>query len=291
MIRLTLVVAAALLSSPVFADEHLTIDGRDRTYSVYRPPGLARNNPVPLVVVLHGGFGTGNQAEKSYRWDETAQTRGFVVAYPDGYRRSWNAGGGCCGPALRDNVDDIGFLTAMIRAVSKSDNIDPRRIYLAGISNGAAMSYRYACSGPIAIAAIGSVSGAMPGGCQSPKPVSVVEIHGLKDQNIPFAGGVGTKGISKVDWPGVEQGLDPFRKADRCGAAATTTAGTVTTSTYNCAAGNQVVLITISDAGHQWPGAGENRRLARLLLDLDPPSRALDATSVLGDFFLRHTAP
>jgi len=291
MSRLFFFAVALLFSAPSLADERLNVDGRDRTYSVYRPAGLSRSSPVPLVVVLHGAFGTGAQAEKSYRWDETARTKGFVVAYPDGYRRSWNAGGGCCGPAFRENIDDIKFITMLILAVSQAENVDKHHIYLTGISNGAAMSYRYACTGPIAVAAIGSVSGTMPGGCESPKPVSVIEVHGLKDQNIPFAGGVGTKGVTKIDWPNVQESLEIFRRADHCGTATTTLVGVVSTSINNCAQGNQVSLITISDAGHQWPGAESNRRLARLLLDLDPPSRALDATTAIWDFFLGHDSP
>jgi polyhydroxybutyrate depolymerase len=289
--KMALLAAAMLMAHPASAEEHLTIDGRDRTYSVFRSPGLGRDSAVPLVLVLHGGFGTGHQAEKSYRWDALAQAKGFVAVYPDGYRRSWNAGGGCCGPALRESVDDVKFLTSVIRAVSKSENIDQRRIFLTGISNGAAMSYRYACAGPIAVGAIGSVSGTMPGGCPSPKPVSVLEIHGLKDQNIPFAGGTGSKGVTKIDWPAVQKSLDAFRQAGRCGPAKTSVENVVTTSTNACARGTDVSLITISDAGHQWPGAEPNWPLARLLLDLDPPSRAIDATSVIWDFFQRHPAP
>ena len=80
---------------------------RDRTYLLYRPASLSQQVPAPLVVVLHGGYGSGSQAERSYHWDALADRQGFVVAYPDGIGRSWNAGGICCGPALRDNVDDV----------------------------------------------------------------------------------------------------------------------------------------------------------------------------------------
>src|SRR4029077_1480798 len=134
MNRLSLFAVFLLLPSQALADEHVNIEGRERTYSVYRPPGLGRSNPVPLVVVLHGAFGTGQQAEKSYRWDDMPQAKGFVVAYPDGYRRSWNAGGECCGPAFRENIDDVIFITAVIHAVSHAENVDQRHIYLTGIS-------------------------------------------------------------------------------------------------------------------------------------------------------------
>ena len=282
---------AALLVIPSAQAEEILAGGRTRTFTLYRPANLSRTAAAPLVVVLHGGVGTGAQAEKSYGWDEQADAKGFVVVYPDGVRRSWNAGGGCCGTGARDAVDDVGFLTSLIGQVSRQENIDPRRIYLTGISNGAAMSYRYACDGTVGIAAIASISGTMPGGCTKPRPTSVLEIHGLQDRNIPFAGGEGTKGITKIDWPSVQSSLDSFRRSQDCKPGAPQVQATVTTATDRCAKGREVQLITIADAGHQWPGATANRTLARLLLDLDPPSTALHATATAWDFFASHSMP
>ena len=275
--------------APALARESsIAAGGRTRTYILLRPSGLPRTTPVPLVVVLHGGFGTGAQAEKSYRWDEAAAAHGFVVAYPDGVRRSWNAGGGCCGTGASAPIDDVGFLDALIAKISSEENIDPARIYLTGISNGAAMSYRYACDGKIPVAAIGSVAGTMPGGCAHPRPTSVMEIHGLQDRNIPFDGGVGPKGVTKLDWPAVHTTLDIFRRADACAPATTSRSGVVERSESVC--GNHAVtLITIADAGHQWPGSVD-KPVIRTLLGLDAPSTALDATATLWSFFESHPA-
>ncbi len=288
IIALMLLMATALAAEA--REQTLAVGGRERTYSIFRPAPLDRRMPVPLVVVLHGGFGTGSQAEKSYHWDEEATAQGFVVAYPDGVRRSWNAGGTCCGPAFKDNVDDVGFLDDLIRTVSAAENIDRRRIYITGISNGAAMAYRYACDGHQKVAAIGSVSGTMPGGCSSPRPVSVMEIHGLQDQNIPFTGGVGEKGVTHIDWPPVETTLDHFRRADDCGKPVIQSKGVIECSDAACAGGRAVSLITIADAGHQWPGAVPEGRFIRRLFRLDRPSTALDATDVLWRFFVDHPA-
>ncbi len=289
-----MVIAFMLLTATAMAAEArqqtIAIGGRERTYAIFRPTPLDRRTPVPLVVVLHGGFGTGSQAEKSYHWDDEATAQGFVVAYPDGVRRSWNAGGTCCGPAYKDNVDDVGFLDVLIRTVSAMENVDHRRIYVTGISNGAAMAYRYACDGKEKVAAIGSVSGTMPGGCFNPRSVSVMEIHGLQDQNIPFAGGVGEKGVTHIDWPPVETTLDIFRRADDCRNPATQRNGEVARSDAACADGRAVSLITIADAGHQWPGAVPEGRFIRRLFRLDMPSTALNATDMLWRFFESHPA-
>ena len=72
----------------------------DRTYRLYVPAGLPSS--APLVVMLHGGFGSAQQAERAYGWDQSADSAKFVVAYPDGLGRAWNAGGGCCGRSSRD---------------------------------------------------------------------------------------------------------------------------------------------------------------------------------------------
>ena len=139
-------------------------------------------------------------------------------------------------------------------------------------------------------------SGPYPGPCRAdarrPNRFPSIEILRIsKDQNIPFAGGAGTNGVTGIEWPSVQQSLDVFRQSDRCGPANVTNDGVLTTSISNCAQGNQVSLVTISDAGHQWPGAESNQLLVRLLLDLDPPSKAMDATAVLWDFFRRHGVP
>src|SRR5580658_10317195 len=103
--------AALLLVSAL--PQNLEFGGLERTYRIYRPAGLTRSKPVPLVIVLHGGFGTGEQAEKAYGWDQAADRHHFVVVYPDGIGRSWHAGADCCGESKSRNVDDVGFITAL----------------------------------------------------------------------------------------------------------------------------------------------------------------------------------
>jgi polyhydroxybutyrate depolymerase len=264
---------------------------RERSYLLYRPQYLLRREPVPLVLVLHGGFGSGSQAEHAYHWDTLADREGFVVVYPDGVGRSWNAGGMCCGPALREGVDDTGFLAQLIEVVAQAENIDRRRVYMTGMSNGAAMAYRYACEARVTVAAIGPVAGTFSQACPHPRPVSVLAIHGLGDQNVPFSGGQGTRGVTKGHWLPVEQTLDAFRRAGRCEAASTQKAGAVQTSTAHCEQGRDVVLMTIDGAGHQWPGSVTRSGPLARLLPVDAPSTALDATGALWDFFRSHAAP
>jgi len=255
---------------------------------VYRPASLASSVPVPLVVMLHGGFGSGSQAESTYGWDQKADAEHFVVAYPDGVDRAWNVGGDCCGVPAKTGVDDVAFIVAAVDAIRRDLPVDPRRIYATGISNGGMLAYRLACDTSV-FAAIGPDSATMQGGCPSPAPVSVIHIHGTADHNIPYTGGPGD-GPGHINGPAVPDVVATWRQIDGCGSAQVSTADPVTVSVADCPSGRTVALITIAGAGHQWPG-GPPRTAAERLLHLDPPSDALNATDTIWRFFNAHPKP
>jgi polyhydroxybutyrate depolymerase len=238
--------------------------------------------------MLHGGFGSGAQAEKSHHWDAEADSGHFVVAYPDGLNRAWNAGGGCCGVPGRTNADDVGFITAMVSAIQHEVPVNPSRVYATGISNGGIMAYTLACHTTI-FAAIGPDSATELGSCPAPAPISVIHIHGTADKNIPYNGGLGD-GRAHIDGPAIPALNASWRGTGHCAAPVIKTAGVVTTSAAGCPDGRTVELITIAGAGHQWPGATPNV-LAQKLLHTDPPSTALNATQVIWQFFAAHRRP
>ncbi len=255
-----------------------TIDDRSYLLTV---PGNLPSGPVPLVVMLHGGFGSGSKAEGSYGWDELAASEGFVVAYPDGIGRAWNVGAGCCGKPGREATDDVAYIQAVVADVSSGLNIDSDRIYATGMSNGAMLSYRLACDTDL-FAAIAPVAGTILGECDSPAPISVLEIHGMEDASVRMDGITGS-GPASIDGLPVEDVAEFWCAVNDCEPADVTTVGLVTTSTAACPAGRTVTLITVEGAGHQWPGSDVVREAA------DPPSTALDATATIGAFFAAHS--
>jgi polyhydroxybutyrate depolymerase len=263
----------------------IVVDGLRRTFHVYRPGSLPSAARSPLVVFLHGGFGSGSQAERSYGWDAEAARGQFLVVYPDGTNHAWNAGGGCCGKPAESNVDDVAFISKMVALLEREVPIDPDAVYATGISNGGIMSYRLACATTI-FAAIGPDSATMLGACPSPSPISVIHIHGTADTRIPYGGGEGS-GEAKIDGPSVPSVNATWRNIDGCAAPDVTVSGSVTTSLAGCPGGRAVELVTIAGAGHQWPG-GVDRPLIQMLLGLDPPSSALHATSTIWAFFSAH---
>jgi polyhydroxybutyrate depolymerase len=228
----------------------VNVGGRDRVYRLHKPAGV----PVSagLVVVLHGGFGSAEQAERSYGWDQLADSEKFVVAYPDGVVRAWNVnGGGCCGRPAREGVDDVAFISAAVGNVAKNVSINAAHVYATGMSNGGMMSYTLACDTTL-FAAIGPVSGTQVDPCRSPHPASVMAIHGTADPLIPYGGGPG-HGFAHINGPPVPDLNAFWRKVDQCEAPAVTTSGSVTTSTAGCPDNRSVVLITIDGGGHHWP--------------------------------------
>jgi polyhydroxybutyrate depolymerase len=254
----------------------VSVGGVPRHYLLYQPS--TAHTKAPLVIVLHGSVGDAAGAEQRFAWDRLADQKGFIVAYPDGEHQGWNASGSCCGAARGRNFDDIGFLNKVIEDTASQASIDPKRVYLTGFSAGAVMSYRYACDGSYKLAAIGSVAGTLANGdiCAHPHPVSVLEIHGLADQNVPFAGSAAGYG-----WAPVQQVLSLFRQADQCGQPAENRQGVAQVSMAACAQGRAVELITLDGVGHQWPGG----------LSKDDAGASIDATAVLWQFFAGHAAP
>jgi polyhydroxybutyrate depolymerase len=269
------------------SSQSLSAGGVDRTFELYRPEGLS--GPAPLVVMLHGGYGDGVQAERAYNWDAEADGGHFLVAYPDGIDRAWNAGT-CCGIPKNRNIDDVGFITAMVATISAQIPIDPARVYVTGMSNGAMMALRLGCQSDL-FAAIAPVAGTLLTDCSHAAPTSVLQIHGTADDRVPYDGGPGKAktfaGAPNVDGPSVSAVNATWRGINGCGAPATSSAGAVTTQTADCPGGRTVELISVAGAGHQWPG-GVPSPLAQRVGDIPPPSNALNATDTIWQFFSAH---
>lgn len=263
--------------------QSIEVGGMSRSFRLYRPANLPAQ--APLVVMLHGGFGSAEQAERYYGWDDKADQEHFAVLYPDGQNHAWNTGGGCCGDPGRQNTDDVAFVTTAVQTVEGEMPIDPARIYATGISNGGMMAYRLACDSDV-FAAIGPDSATQLGDCPAPKPLSVLHIHGTADTRIRYNGGQGD-GAAKIDGPPVPTLNATWRTIDSCAPPTTTTAAPVTTSVAECPGGRTVELVTIAGAGHQWPGSPQRPGL-ETLLGTDPPATALNATDVFWQFFAAH---
>jgi polyhydroxybutyrate depolymerase len=264
--------------------------GRLRAYRVFVPSAASSSVSLPVVFVLHGGLlGTPFQVARNTGFDDEAEARGFLAVYPWGFFNTWNAGT-CCGPAMNQDVDDVGFIRDLLDDLAGRYRVDAGRVYATGISNGGMLSYRLGCELSDRIAAIAPVAATMTVPCSPAHRVSVLHIHGLEDHHVPYEGGVGTEGFAKDYRPPVPDAIARWRAIDECPAPVTTTDGVVSTSTSDpCADGTAVTLVTIANAGHTWPGGREETALGTVLVD--PPNNEIDATAVISAFFRAHAKP
>jgi polyhydroxybutyrate depolymerase len=168
-------------------------DGRWREYRLHVPP-LPDARPRPLVIALHGGGGTPASVDRLTGFYALADREGFVLAVPRGVGGHWNDGRPDAPFRARiGDVDDVGFIDALIDHVASGGPIDPGRVYVTGMSNGASMAGRQAVERAPRLAAIGQVAGtASPdvvAGAQPACPVPVLQIHGTADPLVSYEGG------------------------------------------------------------------------------------------------------
>jgi polyhydroxybutyrate depolymerase len=172
-----------------------------RVLSAHRPVRIhvpASYNPsVPgaLVVSLHGHGSNGAQQDQYMNLQPLAEARGFLYCTPDGTKdqnghQFWNASAACC-DGYASGVDDAAYLRELVETVRVVMNVDPRRIYFMGLSNGAFMSHRMARDYPEMVAGVACLAGTMSADDPfSPtQTVNILHIHGTADSVIPYTGG------------------------------------------------------------------------------------------------------
>jgi polyhydroxybutyrate depolymerase len=256
------------------------------------------------VVVLHGAFSSGGQTETETGFSLLADRERFLVAYPEGIGlfglfQHWNAGH-CCGKAADDQVDDVAVVAEMISLIRQRVSVDPARIYLAGMSNGGMLTYRFAAERAKDLAAAAVVCGAIdssvgneqpPWRLQAPvRPVPMMIIHGQADDAIPADGGPFPVREGKRSYRAAADAAEFWRTADGCGAtpvAMFSNNDTVKHLAWNsCLNNSSVEYFLLKGWGHQWPSGWFLDRLAP-----DHPLRGFDATKEIWDFFVRFSNP
>lgn len=228
--------------------------GMTRHYRLYIPPSYDPAQPTPLVLSLHGFASNPGQQEMFSQWNAVADEEGFIVAYPQGTRfpLRWNSG--LFGESGR-GVDDVAFLSDLIEHLVETYCIDESRVYINGLSNGAGMSHRFACTMADKVAAFGGVAGAynvFEGGCAPSRPVPTILFHGTEDPIVPY------EGNEEQGFPPVADFAAEWAERNGCDATAVVIdglEGNVSGVRYTgCDEDADVVFYTIDGGGHTWPG-------------------------------------
>lgn len=165
------------------------LDGR--AYAVSGPADVT--GPLPLVILLHGYGVTADVQDVVLPFSRDIASRRFFYVLPNGTvnakgRRFWNASQACCNFDHLD-VDDVGFLRALIAEVKANHPIDPKRVFLLGHSNGGFMALRMACDASADVTGVMALAGAAPPECHRGRPVATLLVHGTKDETIKYGGG------------------------------------------------------------------------------------------------------
>ncbi len=286
-------------------ERSLRHDGRTRYYLVHIPPEV--EGPLPVVLSFHGGGGSAENHEQNVYWDALADEEGFIAVYPFGtgpFRRrllTWNAED-CCAYAQENDVDDVGFVRALLDDLAGVANVDESRVYATGFSNGGMFAYRLAAEAADIIAAAAPVGGAaLIDSIRATRSVPLMHIHSVDDPRALYDGGLGPpfpltnrrQFFTAVDTV-LAQWLDhngcpgePESRVRLEGAAGSFDEG-ITARQYvygPCTGGAEVVFWKLTGAGHAWPGG----RLHRPRWLVGRPTTIIDANREIWEFFSRFT--
>ena len=278
----------------------IKVGGLVRRYLLYAPPTAPAGRLLPLVVLFHGGGGSPSSIDRLTRFGALAGREGFLVAYPESLTFHWNDGRETAASRAGPPIDDVGFVAAMLEAIARERPVDPRRVYVTGMSNGAIFAHYVGARLSARIAAVAAVAGGLADpfavSFRPERPASVLIIHGTKDPQVPYGGGEIQGGVLGRIRPteetarvwGAHDGAvatpvsEELRSAsaERCGGRRVIYSGGRD--------GTEVVLVRLEGGGHTWPGgpAGylPEPEFGRLCPDFD-------ATTVIWEFFKAHPKP
>jgi polyhydroxybutyrate depolymerase len=288
----TLLAAGQRIDAPGRYEVRLRHDGQQRMAIVHVPRSWKPQAALPLVMALHGGGGGAlYQADDArYGLISKAEQAGFIAVFPNGISparsgmlATWNAGN-CCARARDENIDDVGFLRAVVADVQRRTGIDAGRIYAIGMSNGGMMSYRLACEAADVFRGIMAVAGTdNTKACKPVRPVPVLHIHARNDDRVIFDGGAGAAFRDEAmvtDFTSVPASIDKWVKLNTASATPRrvfTADGAWCDRHEASGAGAPVQLCVTETGGHSWPGGSKDRG--------ESPSEAIRANDVMWEFF------
>jgi polyhydroxybutyrate depolymerase len=257
--------------------------GVERVYSSYVPESRT-DQPYPVVVDIHG---TGSNPEEELEVSgmaRAAEERGFVVILPIARIPRPNGGARWNIPFDEREADDVLYIADLLDDASRRLDLDSRRVFVTGFSGGARLASEVASRLSNRIAALGAV-----GGLRAPsgpgRPVPVIAFHGTGDPVNPY------EGEGPVYWRyGLKEAFERWADRNRCEGLDDTLQvvdGVQCVRSAGCSATSDLQLYVLDGVGHVWPGsqfAFPPERFGRM-------TGAVDATSLMLDFFARHPFP
>ena len=190
---------------------------------------------------------------------------------------------------MENNIDDIGFISALLDYLIDNYPIDNKRIYATGISNGGMMSYRIGAELSdriVAIAPVAASYGANNHTIPEPKePISIFIIHGMQDKVVQYIGGIGSK-LAYLSYSSVDDAMLFWIRRNNCipiPIHEELSNNTVFINKYE-GGENETTVVTylLKNGAHAWPG-GQLGYYAG-----DRPTHEISATNIIWEFFKNH---
>ncbi|WP_335069323.1 alpha/beta hydrolase family esterase [Nostoc sp.] len=286
--------AKSIPREKIFQSENygtLTNQGKLRTYYMYTPKSYNHKHAMSLVLVFHGDNGSGNSIAKTSRFNNLAKAFGFIVVYPNGLDHQWSFTG-----HVRQKVDDISFVTALIGHIEQIRNINRRKIYATGFSQGGILTQALACKLSNKIAAFASVAGSLTTrfahSCHPTVSISMMMINGTNDFSVHYHGDAITQKEALVSIP---ETANFWRRHDQCTSSSQFQHLTPTKSRNHlqvkafrysgCRNGSEVLQFAVVNGGHFWPGgASTDPKLSQVNIQL-----GFNASKAIWSFFQHHS--
>jgi polyhydroxybutyrate depolymerase len=292
--------SAATKIAPGQVKVNTTSDGSARWYYRHVPPAYAGTTPMPLVIDLHG-YSEGATIHTAISGlGPFGDTHGFITLTPQG--------SGTAVPLWNTDLksDDVKFIGNLMDEAERTLCIDQRRIFVTGLSNGAFMTSAVACAYSTRVAAVAPVAGIRDiAGCTFARPVPVLAFHGTTDPFVAYTGGLGPKALqlptpdgkgtlggsgaakTQTKGPSIPQITADWAKRNGCGTTPTDAELTsdVTTITFPCPRGDEVVLERVTGGGHAWPGSPAS---AAIVSVVGKTTMTISANELMWKFFVAH---
>ena len=224
----------------------IDVPGQGDRSALVRIP-RARGGRLPLLLALHGAYGSGAFMEGYSGLSRIADREGFAVVYPDAAGPRWRI-------SAAEGESDVAFLDALLDRVLATGCLDQHRVSVVGVSNGGGMAARFACAADERLAGLVTVAGgyrSLPA-CSANRPLSVLEIHGTADSVVPYNGAPGTGAGAVMSW------LGGWVRRDGCPSSPRTeqlTARVARLDWASCRGGAAIEHLRLAGGAHAWPGA------------------------------------
>ena len=256
------------ISTQIEAVDYAKFGNRDYIY--YHASSAPPN--CPLVLVFHGYSGTAQGIMDYSKFNTLAEEFGFAVCYPQGTLDGSNTTFFNVGYDFQDNqtVDDVAFVETLVDSLQAMYSLSEQNVFSTGMSNGGDFCYMLACQASETFKAVAPVAGMIMqdimDNCNPVKEVSILEIHGTRDDVTYWQGDPNNDGGWGA-YPSIPNTISFFTKMFGLTELNSNTFpdidpadGSSVNSDKHTKSGSctQVWLYTVNGGGHDWPGADGN---------------------------------